>query len=223
MSFTFYCLVLVSCTSPLTLVDMGDYSRVWKTMFLLSLKAEEDQHNISSATTPPNVPQDISTEPSRFSAVSRSLSTEATSQMITEEPGTTDVFLRYFWCLLKQASITIIIISINVLFTHSLCSERALSVSIKGPVEATLPQNTVELNATVNPDDTSGTVWPSAFLNRNYTFNIMLTVAFSSEAPYAYEWTLVTSPDGHHGVMEGRHNKSVKISEVRLNSWPLSV
>lgn len=51
-------------------------------------------------------------------------------------------------------------------FSHSLCSERALSVSIKGPVEATLPQNTVELNATVNPDDTSGTVRPSAFLNR---------------------------------------------------------
>lgn len=66
-----------------------------------------------------------------------------------------------------QASITILITQINVSFTHSLCSERALSVSIKGPVELTLPQNTVELNAAVNPDDTSGTVWPSAFLNRN--------------------------------------------------------
>jgi len=66
-----------------------------------------------------------------------------------------------------QAGITIIIPQINYHFTHSLCSERALSVSIKGPVEATLPQNAVELIATVNPDDTSGTVWPSAFLNRN--------------------------------------------------------
>jgi len=46
----------------------------------------------------------------------------------------------------------------------------------------------------------------------------MLTVAFSSEAPYTYEWTLVTAPDGHHGVMEGHHNKSIKLSEVRLNS-----
>lgn len=40
-------------------------------------------------------------------------------------------------------------------------------MSIKGLVEATLPQNTVELNAAVNPDDTSGTVWPFAFLNCN--------------------------------------------------------
>jgi len=96
MSFTFYCLVLVSCTSPPT-TDIGDNSRVWKTMFLLSSKVEEDPHNISSATTPPNVLQDISTEPSRFSSfLTTSLSTEDTSHMITEEPGTTDVLLLYF-------------------------------------------------------------------------------------------------------------------------------
>ncbi|XP_056126835.1 dyslexia-associated protein KIAA0319 isoform X3 [Rhinichthys klamathensis goyatoka] len=138
-----------------------------QTTTALNITVEEDPHNISSATTPPNVLQDISTEPSRFSAVSSflsstSLSTEATSQMITEEP------------------------------------ERALSVSIKGPVEATLPQNTVELNATVNPDDTS-------------------------EAPYTYEWTLVTAPDGHHGVMEGHHNKSVKISELSIGVYAVRV
>ncbi|XP_056126834.1 dyslexia-associated protein KIAA0319 isoform X2 [Rhinichthys klamathensis goyatoka] len=137
-----------------------------QTTTALNITVEEDPHNISSATTPPNVLQDISTEPSRFSAVSSflsstSLSTEATSQMITEEP------------------------------------ERALSVSIKGPVEATLPQNTVELNATVNPDDTS--------------------------APYTYEWTLVTAPDGHHGVMEGHHNKSVKISELSIGVYAVRV
>lgn len=34
-------------------------------------------------------------------------------------------------------------------------------MSIEGPVKATLPQNTVELTATVNPDDTAG--WPFAF------------------------------------------------------------
>ncbi|CAM4702992.1 unnamed protein product [Leuciscus chuanchicus] len=132
----------------------------------LNITVEEDQHNISSATVSPNVLQDISTEPSRFSAVSSFLSTspstEATSQMITEEP------------------------------------ERALSVSIKGPVEATLPQNTVELYATVNPDDTS-------------------------EAPYTYEWTLVTSPKGHHEVMEGHHNKSVKISELSIGVYAVRV
>ncbi|XP_016363592.1 dyslexia-associated protein KIAA0319-like isoform X1 [Sinocyclocheilus anshuiensis] len=74
----------------------------------------------------------------------------------------------------------------------------ALTVSISGPVEATLPQNTVELTASVNHDDTA-------------------------EAPYTYEWTLVTSPDGHHGVMEGRHNKSVKISELSVGVYTVKV
>ncbi|XP_016132122.1 dyslexia-associated protein KIAA0319-like [Sinocyclocheilus grahami] len=74
----------------------------------------------------------------------------------------------------------------------------ALTVSINGPVEATLPQNTVELTASVNHDDTA-------------------------EAPYTYEWTLVTSPDGHHGVMEGRHNKSVKISELSVGVYTVRV
>ncbi|XP_026139541.1 dyslexia-associated protein KIAA0319 isoform X2 [Carassius auratus] len=74
----------------------------------------------------------------------------------------------------------------------------ALTVSISGPVEATLPQNTVELTASINHDDTA-------------------------EAPYTYEWTLVTSPDGHHGVMEGRHNKSVKISELSVGVYTIRV
>ncbi|XP_050986410.1 dyslexia-associated protein KIAA0319 isoform X2 [Labeo rohita] len=74
---------------------------------------------------------------------------------------------------------------------------RALTVSISGPVEATLPQNIIELSASVNPDDTA--------------------------VPYTYEWTLVTTPDGQQGVMEGRHKKSVKISELSMGVYTVSV
>lgn len=87
--------------------------------------------------------------------------------MISEEPGATDVLLHHFHLLvvLTNASITIIITQIILyfLFTHSLCSVRALTVSISGPLEATLPQNTVELTASVNHDDTAG----MAFCIRN--------------------------------------------------------
>uniref|UniRef100_A0A8C1SXQ2 Si:ch73-215d9.1 n=1 Tax=Cyprinus carpio TaxID=7962 RepID=A0A8C1SXQ2_CYPCA len=173
--------------------------------FFFSLKVEEDPQNISSAAAAPNVPQDVSTEPSGFSTVSGSFtppSTEATPRMISEEPGASDVLLHHFHYLvvLTNASITMIITQIILyfLFTHSLCSVIALTVSISGPVEVTLPQNTVELTASVNHDDTA-------------------------EAPYTYEWTLVTSPDGHHGVIEGRHNKSVKISELSVGVYTVRV
>ncbi|XP_016428114.1 dyslexia-associated protein KIAA0319-like isoform X3 [Sinocyclocheilus rhinocerous] len=132
----------------------------------LNTRVEEVPRNISSATAAPNDLQDISTEPSRFSTVSGSFtappSTEATPQMISEEPV------------------------------------RPLTVSISGPMEVTLPQNTVELTASVNLDDIA-------------------------EAPYTYEWTLVASPDRHHGVMEGRHNKSVQLSELSVGVYAVRV
>uniref|UniRef100_A0A8C0YBF2 MANSC domain-containing protein n=1 Tax=Cyprinus carpio carpio TaxID=630221 RepID=A0A8C0YBF2_CYPCA len=163
-----------------------------KKQFFFSLKVEEDPQNISSAAAAPNLLQDVSTEPSGFSTVSGSFtppSTEATPRMISEEPGASDVLLHHFHYLvvLTNASITMIITQIILyfLFTHSLCSVIALTVSISGPVEVTLPQNTAELTASVNHYDTA--------------------------APYTYEWTLVTSPDGHHGVIEGRHNKSTTL------------
>ncbi|XP_016357930.1 dyslexia-associated protein KIAA0319-like isoform X2 [Sinocyclocheilus anshuiensis] len=131
----------------------------------LNTRVEEVPRNISSATAAPNDLQDISTEPSRFSTVSGSFtappSTEATPQMISEEPV------------------------------------RPLTVSISGPMEVTLPQNTVELTASVNLDDIA--------------------------APYTYEWTLVASPDRHHGVMEGRHNKSVQLSELSVGVYAVRV
>uniref|UniRef100_A0A8C2H178 Si:ch73-215d9.1 n=1 Tax=Cyprinus carpio TaxID=7962 RepID=A0A8C2H178_CYPCA len=40
---------------------------------------------------------------------------------------------------------------------------------------------------------------------------LITTLNTRVKAPYTYEWTLVTSLDGHHGVMEGRHNKSTTL------------
>ncbi|XP_059364191.1 dyslexia-associated protein KIAA0319-like [Carassius carassius] len=144
----------------------SDVTYVLTCNFLLSLKVEEVPLNISSATVAPNDLQDISTEPSRFSTVSGSFttppSTEATPQMISEEPV------------------------------------RPLTVSISGPVEVTLPQNTLELTASVNLDDIA-------------------------EAPYTYEWTLVASPDRHHGVIEGQHNNSVQLSELSVGVYAVRV
>ncbi|KAL1259784.1 hypothetical protein QQF64_010361 [Cirrhinus molitorella] len=135
---------------------------------VLNTMVEEETQNISSVTAAPNVLQDISTEPSGFSGVS-------VSGFFTTPPST-------------EA-------------TPPMISEepvRALTVSISGPVEATLPKNTIELSASVNSDDTD-------------------------EALYTYEWTLVTSPDGQQGVIEERHNKSVRISELSMGVYTVRV
>lgn len=34
------------------------------------------------------------------------------------------------------------------------------------------------------------------------------------ENPYTYEWSFVSAPVGHPGVMEGKHMRTVKVSEV---------
>ncbi|XP_073728419.1 dyslexia-associated protein KIAA0319 isoform X1 [Misgurnus anguillicaudatus] len=75
---------------------------------------------------------------------------------------------------------------------------RTLNVSIGDPMEVKLPLNTVELTASVSPEDTA-------------------------EAPYTYDWSLVALPDGHHGVIEGRHNKSVKLSELIVGVYVVRV
>ncbi|XP_051999527.1 dyslexia-associated protein KIAA0319 isoform X1 [Xyrauchen texanus] len=74
---------------------------------------------------------------------------------------------------------------------------RTLIVSNRDPMDVTLPQNTIELTASVIPEDTA-------------------------EAPYTYEWTF-TTPDGHRGVMEGQHNKSVKLSEMSVGVYAVRV
>lgn len=35
------------------------------------------------------------------------------------------------------------------------------------------------------------------------------------ENPYTYEWSFVSAPTGHPGVIDGKHKKTVKVSEVR--------
>lgn len=41
---------------------------------------------------------------------------------------------------------------------------------------------------------------------------------FLLENPYTYEWSFVSAPAGHPGVMEGKHERTVKVSEVRLHA-----
>lgn len=38
------------------------------------------------------------------------------------------------------------------------------------------------------------------------------------ENPFTYEWSFVSAPIGHPGVMEGKRKRTVKISEVRLHT-----
>lgn len=38
------------------------------------------------------------------------------------------------------------------------------------------------------------------------------------ENPYTYEWSFVSGPVGYPGVMEGKHMKTVKVSQVRLHT-----
>lgn len=132
---------------------------------VLSVKAKDDLQNISSVTEP-NMLQDSSTEPMKFSRLSSFFttqpSTEPTLQMITEEPV------------------------------------RTLTVSIRDSMEVTLPQNNVEFTASVSPEDTA-------------------------EDPYTYEWSLVTFPDERAGVMEGQHNKSIKLLEPSVGVYTVRV
>lgn len=37
------------------------------------------------------------------------------------------------------------------------------------------------------------------------------------ENPYTYEWSFVSAPVGHPGIMEGKHKRTVKVVEVRHN------
>lgn len=43
-----------------------------------------------------------------------------------------------------------------------------------------------------------------------------LSLCLFIENPYTYEWSFVSAPVGHPGVMEGKHKRTVKVSEVRL-------
>ncbi|XP_053091118.1 dyslexia-associated protein KIAA0319 isoform X2 [Pangasianodon hypophthalmus] len=74
----------------------------------------------------------------------------------------------------------------------------ALIVSIGDVDDITLPENAVELTASVDSQT-------------------------ETENPYTYEWSFVSAPIGHPGVMEGKHKRTVKVSELSAGVYVVKV
>ncbi|XP_058252466.1 dyslexia-associated protein KIAA0319 isoform X2 [Hemibagrus wyckioides] len=74
----------------------------------------------------------------------------------------------------------------------------ALVVSIEDVDDITLPKNAVELTASVD----------------SYT---------ETENPYTYEWSFVSAPVGHPGMMEGKHTRTVKVSELSAGVYVVKI
>ncbi|XP_046702970.1 dyslexia-associated protein KIAA0319 isoform X2 [Silurus meridionalis] len=81
--------------------------------------------------------------------------------------------------------------------TSSLPAE-ALVVSIGDVADIILPENTVELTASVD----------------SHT---------ETENPYTYEWSFVRAPIGQPGVMEGKHKRTVKVSELSAGVYVIKI
>uniref|UniRef100_A0A8B9H2J6 Si:ch73-215d9.1 n=1 Tax=Astyanax mexicanus TaxID=7994 RepID=A0A8B9H2J6_ASTMX len=64
--------------------------------------------------------------------------------------------------------------------------------------EVTLPENTIELTASVSPET-------------------------ETETPYTYEWSLVSSPSEQQAEMEGKHSRTVKISDLSAGVYVVRV
>ncbi|XP_076827673.1 dyslexia-associated protein KIAA0319 isoform X2 [Brachyhypopomus gauderio] len=75
---------------------------------------------------------------------------------------------------------------------------QTLVVSVGSVGEITPPENEVELTASVSSET-------------------------EMESPYTYEWSLVSSPNGHEGVIEGKHSQTVKISELSAGVYVVRV
>ncbi|XP_041665595.1 dyslexia-associated protein KIAA0319-like protein [Cheilinus undulatus] len=75
---------------------------------------------------------------------------------------------------------------------------RELVVSAGESVEVTLPRNTVELNAFVVPTPPPGT-------------------------NYAFDWRLKTHPKDYSGEMEGKHSKTLKLSQLTVGLYEFEV
>ncbi|KAI4873982.1 hypothetical protein NFI96_032060, partial [Prochilodus magdalenae] len=75
---------------------------------------------------------------------------------------------------------------------------QTLMVSVGNIGEVTLPENAVELTASVTSES-------------------------HTETPYTYEWSLVSSPNGQHAPLEGEHSKTVKISELSAGVYTVRV
>ncbi|XP_060725815.1 dyslexia-associated protein KIAA0319 [Tachysurus vachellii] len=74
----------------------------------------------------------------------------------------------------------------------------ALVVSIGDVDDITLPKNAVELTASVDSQT-------------------------EPENPYTYEWSFVSAPVGYPGVMEGKHKRTVKVSELSSGVYVVKI
>ncbi|KAK3571450.1 hypothetical protein QTP86_012078 [Hemibagrus guttatus] len=74
----------------------------------------------------------------------------------------------------------------------------ALVVTIEDIDDITLPKKAVELTASVN----------------SHT---------ETENPYTYEWSFVSAPAGHPGMMEGKHTRTVKVSELSAGVYVVKI
>ncbi|XP_017314573.1 dyslexia-associated protein KIAA0319 [Ictalurus punctatus] len=81
--------------------------------------------------------------------------------------------------------------------TSSLSVE-ALVVSIGDVRDITLPENAVELTASIDSQT-------------------------ETENPFTYEWSFVSAPIGHPGVMEGKRKRTVKISELSAGVYVVKI
>ncbi|KAG9276145.1 dyslexia-associated protein [Astyanax mexicanus] len=75
---------------------------------------------------------------------------------------------------------------------------QTLDVFIRSTGEVTLPENTIELTASVSPET-------------------------ETETPYTYEWSLVSSPSEQQAEMEGKHSRTVKISDLSAGVYVVRV
>ncbi|KAG7470014.1 hypothetical protein MATL_G00134730 [Megalops atlanticus] len=75
---------------------------------------------------------------------------------------------------------------------------KTLLVSVGDPVEVTLPQSSVELEASVIPKP-------------------------QTDASYSYEWSLISSPTDHQGEIEGKNSKSVRLSGLSAGLYAVKV
>ncbi|KAM9488878.1 dyslexia-associated protein KIAA0319 isoform 2-T2 [Clarias gariepinus] len=74
----------------------------------------------------------------------------------------------------------------------------ALVVSVGDVGDITLPENAVVLTASVDTQT-------------------------ETENPYTYEWSFVSAPTGHPGVIDGKHKKTVKVSELSAGVYRVKI
>ncbi|KAG7501207.1 dyslexia-associated protein [Solea senegalensis] len=98
----------------------------------------------------------------------------------------------------NSSDVTSITTELNVITTPTKAAVKELVVSAGQSVEVTLPRNEVELNAFVVPPPPTGT-------------------------NYAFDWRLISHPKDYSGEMEGKKNKTLKLSKLTVGLYEFEV